>query len=126
LGTWNSNADNICDRIEQLFALEHSCTKYRLGKLTDSEDLLQRVIFCREQNGDGDNPELWNNLGCLAAAKYELGKFGEGEDLQKRAVEMAERLYGYESAEYNASLQQLSIIQAERGQLWWTDDSESE
>jgi tetratricopeptide (TPR) repeat protein len=100
-----------------------ACTKYRLGKLTDSEDLLQGVILCREQNGDGGDPELLNSLGCLATAKCELLKFDEAVDLQKRAVDMAETLYGYESAKHIASFKELLVIQAERNEFWESDYS---
>jgi hypothetical protein len=75
---------------------------------------LQGVVLCQEQNGDGDNPGLLNSLHCLATAKADLCKFDQAIDLQERAVEMAKRLYGYESAERKAEFTALLVIQTER------------
>lgn len=89
----------------------------KFGDYDKSIANLNRAIPIREQNANGDDPDLATTLHELAAAYWWLGKIDQAEPLYERSFSMRQRLFKTDRAEMADSLTHMGALRLRQGRL---------
>lgn len=89
----------------------------KFGDYEKSIANLNRAIPIREQNANGDDPDLATTLHELAAAYWWLGKIDQAEPLYERSFAMRQRLFKTDHAELADSLTHMGALRLRQGRL---------